>query len=322
MSEHSLILGVFSGLPIRLAEPFAHSLRSVGYKGRVCIFTAGYEPLELEELATLFDEVRPIDGEYPVRLPRTSAVLSGLRKTRGLRRIYPSLFGATLRAAPERRSLEWWKALEFHLEGLQSLRYLCYYRYLLEETADVDVVMISDVRDVLFQRDPFAQEVEGLELYLEDASVRIGSDAFNTRWLRDLFGKDVVAAMHGRTVSCSGTVVGTRQAMLSYLTKMVTGIVWRRRPMGSHDQGVHNALIQAGELSSAKLIENGFGRVFTLGMVESPSISKDGLFHNADGTIPAVIHQWDRHPLIANRLRAFAAAEEDRSSSQEDPRTR
>ena len=148
----------------------------------------------------------------------------------------------------ERASLDRWRNLEFRLEGLQSLRYGHYLRCLMEDAPDADVVMITDLRDVVFQRDPFADPVTGLEVYLEDSSERIGHDGFNTTWLRNLYGSEFVEARRGQPLSCSGVVVGTRTAMMTYLNEMVTGIFWRRRPMGSHDQGVHNGLLHTGRL--------------------------------------------------------------------------
>ena len=227
------------------------------------------------------------------------------RRQRGFRRLYPSLFKAVCRASSERNSLNRWRNLEFKLEGLQSLRYMHYYRCIVDEAVDAEVVMITDLRDVVFQKAPFTDPVTGLELYLEDGSERIGQDGgFNTRWLRDLYGQEFVDARRGQPLSCSGVVVGTRGAMLTYLAEMIEGIIWRRRPMGSHDQGVHNALVQTGRLPSAQLIPNQTGRVLTLGRMETFRTNDDGFLLNADGSIPAVLHQWDRHASLVADLRA------------------
>ena len=96
--------------------------------------------------------------------------------------------------------------------------------------------------------------------------------------------------------------------MMTYLNEMATGIVWRRRPMGSHDQAVHNGLLQTGRLPSAKVVPNEHGRVPTLGRMTALHMGDAGILLNADGTIPAVIHQWDRHPGLVSRLRALRLA--------------
>lgn len=305
-SQHALILGAYSHLPIHMLEPFARSLKATGFEGRFHVVAAGYDRDQLRRLAALADHVHPVDDAYDRVLPRTCAALGLARRQRGLRRFYPSLFKAVCRAASERDSLNRWRNLEFGLEGLQSLRYIHYYQCLVDEAVDPDAVMITDLRDVVFQRDPFSDPVTGLELYLEDGSERIGGDGFNTRWLRELYGEEFVNARRGQLLSCSGVVVGTRGAMLAYLAEMIDGIIWRRRPMGCHDQGVHNALIQTGRLPSAQLIPNQTGRVLTLGRMGTFRTNDDGLLLNADDSIPAVLHQWDRHASLAAHVPAAA----------------
>jgi hypothetical protein len=304
--RRALVLGAYSHYPIEMLQPFVHSLRATGFQGRFHVVAAGYDTAGLSRLRELADHVRAVDDDYSPRPPRASSALALARRQRGLRRFYPALFEAVARVGSERNSLEKWRNLEFHLEGLQSLRYEHYYRSLVEDAPDADVVMLTDLRDVVFQRDPFADPVTGLEVYLEDSSEQIGSDGFNTRWVRDLYGKRSVDAWRGRPVSCSGVVVGTRPAIMTYLVEMIAGIVWRRRPMGAHDQGVHNGLLQSGRLALAKVVLNEQGRVITLGRVSAPHVREDGVVVNADGTVPAVVHQWDRHPLLLSRIAALS----------------
>jgi hypothetical protein len=94
--------------------------------------------------------------------------------------------------------------------------------------------------------------------------------------------------------------------MMAYLSEMIAGIIWRRRPMGPLDQGVHNALFHGGRLADSRVIPNEYGRVLTLGLMSSPHVNEEGYLVNADGSLPAVVHQWDRHPELVPRLRAFS----------------
>jgi hypothetical protein len=307
-TSRSVILGAHTGLPARSLEPFVRSLRATKFNGSLCIVAGHCDAVQLEQLRGLADCVVDVEDDYSSELRFMRRFLGYLRRQRGLRRTYPPAFEAVARASTERAALRRWSCLEYHLEGLQALRYLHYHRFLVAHAPDADVVMLSDLRDVVFQRDPFTEPVDGLELYLEDASVRLGEDAFNTRWIRDLFGSAELEAMRGRPVSCSGTVVGTRQAILAYLAEMVAGIVWRRRPMGAHDQAVHNRLIERGLLPDATLVRNGYGRVLTLGAVETFELSPDGAVMNSDGSVPAVLHQWDRHAALVARIEQGAEA--------------
>ncbi len=298
-TERSLVLGAYTGLPARLIEPFARSLRAGGFRGRFVVFAGRCDDEEKNRLRELADVVVDVDAEYPRPAAAMLRLLRWLRSTRGLRRIYPAAFSLLTGGSSERR-----RRLEFHLEGLQSLRYSHYERYLAALDADPDSVLLTDLRDVAFQRDPFAEPVAGLELYLEDDSVRIGRDSFNTRWIRSLYGGDELERLRDKPVSCSGTVVGDGAAIRAYLQAMTAEIAGRRRPLGSHDQGIHNYLLHRGRLSPATVIANGTGRVLTLGKMRSYETAPDGAVLNSDGTVPAILHQWDRHTELARHVEA------------------
>ncbi len=307
-TERSLVIGVHTGLPARLVEPFARSLRATGFKGTFVIFAGLCGDQEKARLRELADIVVDLDAEYPAPAAGTLRLLGFLRSTRGFRRAYPVASQALARVGSKRASFRRWSSLEYHLEGLQALRYLHYRRHLAALDPEPDVVMLTDLRDVVFQRDPFDEPVSGLELYLEDNSVRIGNEIFNTRWIRHLYGASELERLRGRPVSCSGTVVGTRDAIICYLGEMVGEIVWRRRPMGSHDQGVHNMLLHRGRFGSPTIVPNGHGRVLTMGKMTTYDLDFDGTLRNADGSVPAVVHQWDRPEQIAVRVAPWARA--------------
>lgn len=305
MSRNSLILGAVTNLPLELLRPFLQSLRATGFDGRLCLVVGGYSLSELRELEALADEVRSVDGEYSQLSPFLLEPLRRVRRTRGLRRhVYPRLFRLATHLRWGGGSCDWCRRLEYHLEGLQSLRY-GHYIEILEAAPDVDYVMLTDVRDVCFQGDPFTDSLPSLEVALEDESVRIGDDAFNTRWLTELFGGAFVERFRGGAIACSGTTLGPRDEMLSYLHQMASEISLYRRPLGPRDQGVHNALVLTGRLPNARLVPNERGRVLTLGAMKRLRISAEGFAVNADGTIPPVLHQWDRHGDFVSRLRAF-----------------
>jgi hypothetical protein len=83
-----------------------------------------------------------------------------------------------------------------------------------------------------------------------------------------------------------------------------TAIVWRRRPLGSHDQGVHNYLLRTGRLETM-IVTNGTGRVLTMGGMSHIRRADDGTVLNDNGTIPAILHQSARKPQIGGRPRSW-----------------
>lgn len=309
------MLGFAAGLPADSFRPFAYSLRATGYKGRFGLITTSCTPQQRQKLAELADLHWDVDGEFQSgsASPASLRTLRWLRRTRGARRLYPAVFQAVARGGPERKMQARWESLEYEMEGLQALRYKLYYDFIREHAPDADVVLLSDLRDVVFQADPFDPPVHGLELFLEDSSSRLGVEPFNRRWLHNLYGPERLAALAQRPTSCSGTTVGDKEAILDYLTAMWQAIQWRRRPLGSHDQGVHNELINLHRFPAARVVSNATGRVLTMGLMTGIRINEDGLVLNDDGTVPSVLHQYDRHPQLAAQLWASLAPSGDRA---------
>lgn len=303
-TERSLVLGAHTWLPARSIEPFARSLRATGFRGRFVVFAGRCSEEEMANLRALANVVVEVDSDYPPPPAPLLRTLGLLRSTRRVRRVYPAAFWLAARPWPKQTSFRRWSRLEYRLEGLQSLRYLHYRRYLERLEPEPDAVLLTDLRDVFFQRDPFSDPVDRLELYLEDDSVRIGQEPFNTRWIRHLYGRAGLARLAGERASCSGTVVGTGAGVLAYLAGMEEEIVRRRRPLGSHDQGIHNALLRSGLFPDATIVPNGRGRVLTLGKMSSYETAPDGTVLNTDGSAPAILHQWDRHAALVKRIEA------------------
>jgi hypothetical protein len=300
-------MGFAAGLDPNMFEPFFRSLQATTYRGQTALVVAHYTPQEVDFFRGLADHV--VEASTPMRPgERTVRALRLLRETRGLRRLYPAAFRMRCAMARERDAYAAWSALEFELEGLQALRYGYYHDFIAMAPTRFDQVLLADVRDVVFQSDPFAAPLDELELVMEDESHRFAGDDFNGRWLRDLEGPAFAAEHAEKIPSCSGTVAGPTPAILAYLGAMRAEISWRRIPMGSHDQGVHNALILKGRLPRAQLVPNGAGRVLTMAGMTDARFSSDGRVYGPDGSEPAVVHQYDRFPAHSPKVFARYAA--------------
>lgn len=302
-TSHSLVLGFAANLSAESFRPFVDSLRGTGYRGKFGLITAKCSPNQRSQLSELADVHWDVDDHFTaVASTAELRALKWLRATRGARRLYPMAFQVLARAGRERMVQDRWEQLEYELEGLQSLRYRLYYEFLQRITPEADVILLSDLRDVVFQADPFAEPVTGLEVFLEDPSSTLGRDPFNSRWVKNLLGPHELRRLAEENTSCSGTTVGDRAAILDYLARMSQAILWRRRPLGSHDQGVHNGLLRSGSLPNARVVANGRGRVLTMGLLPRVNVSNEGVVLNDDGTVPAVLHQYDRHRSLAQDL--------------------
>jgi hypothetical protein len=307
-TNSSLVLGFSARLPPQLIEPFVQSLRATEYRGQLGLVLAHYKPEDYRRLSKMADLAMSADGYYnrPNRL--LQEILRFLRQTRFLRRLYPTAFRIAAELTLERTSQRHWEALEFHLEGLQSLRYSLYYDFLINLAPTATEILVTDVRDVLFQGDPFSRPLNGLEVALEPPCHTFAREPFNRRWILDLAGPDQLIKMNGCVASCSGTVIGPRADMLHYLREMSAAIGWRRCAMGPHDQAIHNLLLHTGRLPKARVIPNGHGRILTMGGMSSYDMDTNGHVTNFDGSLPAVVHQYDRHPGLADVLHRVTRA--------------
>ena len=101
-------------------------------------------------------------------------------------------------------------------------RFFVYYRYLLEHGQSYANVMLTDVRDVLFQSNPLGLEVaDELQCFLEDARLTLGTERHNRKWLQTAFGDVVAEELTEAPIVCAGVTIGPRGIMLEYLKVMV-----------------------------------------------------------------------------------------------------
>ena len=190
------------------------------------------------------------------------------------------------------------ETLPFHRElfGFTSiccLRYSLYSQYL--KITECSNVMLTDTRDVLFQKNPFDYPfTKKLNFFLEE-SKRIGDCSFNSKWIRVGFGDDCLKVLEDRLVSCSGTTMGTASGVQDYLEHMISSHMFTS-PMAGIDQGIHNYLIYTNTFPYAQVFPNGVGPVLTLGYMASGDIRfRDGLVLDKSFEVVDVIHQYDRH---------------------------
>lgn len=186
-------------------------------------------------------------------------------------------------------------------------RYFLYLDFLRAASEHHERILLTDVRDVIFQRDPFALPwKEGLHVMLEDARMRVADCEHMVRWTLGHLGRDALAAMAERPISCSGTTLGDRESMLAYLEKLTARLLpFAPGPgMAGFDQAVHNHLLHTGGLPGARL--HGNGRVvLTLGYVEGePKTDADGAVLAEDGRPVPMVHQYDRKPALFRQIRA------------------
>ena len=109
-----------------------------------------------------------------------------------------------VRCVPFERPQEW-----THVP-YNAFRYFLYQDYLRTCKHQYQTILLTDTRDVVFQRDPFAFAwAPGLNVTLEDRSVRIGDCPYMARWTAHHLGDAVFRQLRGRPISCSAPALET-----------------------------------------------------------------------------------------------------------------
>ena len=178
--------------------------------------------------------------------------------------------------------------------GANEARYPIYWQVIESNGLKFDHALICDIRDVIFQSDPFAfsSQKPALKFFTEDRV--IAECDVNASWMLRCYGSDVLGRLGHNTICCSGTVMGSYEGITSYLDAMHEEIC-RTIPYHGSDQVRLNYLINTGRFPDAVLQKNRTGEVQTLHHQKVLAFSRDGLLVNDDGRVCPVIHQYDRH---------------------------
>ncbi len=296
-----LVLGVVEGYSWNQLEPFVVSLRATGYHGHICFM---YRDMTAEALSSLHEA-----GVELVPTPLVTVPAPGRRRTvrNILHKLHRSPLGkydlvprvsraGTEAAARLSRDPHRTKAKLIHsVLGLNMMRFSVWYLYLTRHDARFQRVILSDVRDVVFQRNPFDFPLDDkLCAFLEDDSMTIGTGPHTGPLVLNRFGSDVYRQIESRPVACAGVTIGPTDAVLRYLRCMIdesTGL------LDYYNQGIHNVLLYRGAFDPVRVYRNEEGPVLTLGQVPPSSLRFDhnGNLVSAHGTVPNVLHQYDRH---------------------------
>ena len=197
------------------------------------------------------------------------------------------------------------KAMKSLIANIHSSRWIIINNYLLSlqnKGEEFDNVFICDSHDTVFQHDVFAHMnnyTSGLYAFMEDVRMTIGTCRINSEWIKVCYSKAELKKLSNKSISCSGTVLGTWSAIMSYLSTMESQILGTAivcQGVTGSDQGVHNYIVHNNMIPNIPIhyISHEYGFVGTLGYVLWMKRNQFGLVENANGSIYAVIHQWNR----------------------------
>jgi hypothetical protein len=184
-------------------------------------------------------------------------------------------------------------------------RYAYYVAYLARRSPMPSSVLLTDVRDVIIQGNPFAEAgANGLDFFLEQDAL-IGDQA-TRQWFIDAFGPAVAAAIGDRPGICGGTIIGSGAA-IQQLCRLVLFLAAIPRRGVARSFGIDQAAVNVAAyfgLVEAEIHPN-FGHVATLGLVDPdiPSLDQAGFILGPAGNRSPVVHQYDYHPALVEAVR-------------------
>jgi hypothetical protein len=182
---------------------------------------------------------------------------------------------------------------------IHAYRFELFARYLRQFGERYDDVLISDVRDVVFQAHPFASMMsKDCHFFLEGASKTIGNEPTNTHYMQLFLAPAEVEAIAAHRISCCGVLLGGTRAMQAYLERMTARLravpMAVRRKIGA-DTAFHNLIAHVTHEVPAVIVENNV-LVATMGIEPASRylVGADGRIRTRDGHLPAILHQYDR----------------------------
>ncbi len=210
-----------------------------------------------------------------------------------------------------------------HLPLLSS-RFFDYLEFLACHGDGYDNVMLSDLRDVVFQSDPFAAPLPA-DIVFAQERCPVGAATANYGWMLDSYGKAVTDNMRDCFVSCAGTTFGTTSGIMRYLVAMTRELRDRPPPLvGGVDQAVHNYIVRMRPLRNAWL-DTTDSLVTTMHFVADASVQTTTRGVLIDGRLVPVLHQWDRNKITldyvwtAPQFKLEAARRSPRPTAPADP---
>jgi hypothetical protein len=195
--------------------------------------------------------------------------------------------------------------------SVHARRYAIYLNYLRTQASRYDQVMMSDVRDVVFQRNPFDSVASPkCHFYLEGAVRTIRDDPTNWRWVRGCFSAADAERLAACRISCSGITIGGTAAIIAYLERMaarIRAMPWRiYREIGhGYDQAIHNYLVHLDPAVDGIVVENN-QHIATMALEPRAfyRLDQKSLIYGPDDHLFPICHQYDRFPDLLKAIEA------------------
>lgn len=306
-SSRELIIGAAIGYNAEQIRPFISSLKSTGYTGDLALIVASKAVKELRDESHLDNVILiPADSWAGSR----ARYLQGRFARKVIWPVVQACIWLTANAlgrigASSQTRLD--RKIAFYKRWVhpQLSRFFFYREYL--SSNQYDRVLLSDIRDVVFQDDPFTQlPTSGIAVSIESRKYTIKTNYWNALWIRLGYGRSALDRIGDNPVSCAGITYGDVDSIKRYLNLMTVELL--KMPLRAFiqlgDQGIHNYLVWTGKLGSFDKLETLSSPVATLNSFNNDELKfrEDGFLLNSDDSLVSIVHQYDRCPALQSRL--------------------
>jgi len=291
--KKNLIIGAATGYKYAVMSHFFDSLKKTNFSGDVCLLVS--EAIDNDTKSILLEQgINLIYIKKSALSFARNYAQSRLWKIHNLP--HKLLFRLLTIGQRNLKRLSRYVKI-FHL--ISGSRYCYYYDFIEANKDKYNLILLTDVRDVVFQADPFSgiDGREVLKFYEQDGSIE--SDFYTSYWIKHGFGKKAQVRLKDKMAICSGTTLGSIGLILDYLTKMIevqAQITSGLTGLGGFDQGAHNYLIYTGSFPASEIIGNTIGEVVTLQDLSKISQNDSMELINHNSEVICVVHQFDRFP--------------------------
>ena len=191
---------------------------------------------------------------------------------------------------------------EYDEDYIIDIRWKMFSSFMAEHKNDYDMVFISDIRDVIIQgnifswyekHDKCARVIVSLENDL------ISDSPVNKEWIIRGYGIEVYNKICSNYAICCGTVCGFINEMILLCNKMDELLHSNDRFWGMEQASLNYIVYNEQIFPKITFIASPalLGEVATVGTLDKIDI-KGKYIINSDGSIPAIVHQYDRHPHL------------------------
>lgn len=199
-----------------------------------------------------------------------------------------------------------------------QLRFFHAWQLLVDNHEHYDNVIITDVRDVIFQKNPSEYLNQKLTtehpVIISSEGILFKDEPWNLQNLVRGFGPIIAEKLAPRTAHNVGVLAGKSLAMKNLCLSLYSNTVGRYIPS---DQSSFNVLLYEGLLSSYVDTNHNDTWACQCGVVldpekshyipfllESQPVIKDGMVYNNKGELFHIVHQWDRVPQLKQIVEA------------------